>query len=117
MKDVTIYFNPSCSKCRTALELLDNRGIEPAVVRYLDDNPDREALLQIIEMISDDPAELIRKDSNFKALGLNAEDYVTKEAVADFLVEHPNLMQRPIVVHGSNAVIARPPERISEVLD
>ena len=67
-------------------------------------------------MLAIEPAELVRKDKNFKELGLNADDYVTKDAVVDVLLEHPKLMQRPIAVKGSKAVLARPSALIEELL-
>ena len=67
-------------------------------------------------MLDDEPAELVRKDKNFTALGLSADDYVTPDAVADMLVEHPELMQRPIAIKDGRAVIGRPSERVLELL-
>ena len=60
---------------------------------------------------------MVRKDKNFKELGLDPDDYVTDEAVVDLLLEHPQLMQRPILVRGDRAVIARPPDNALELLD
>lgn len=65
----------------------------------------------------DEPAELVRKDKKFKELGLNADDYVTRVAVVDLLLEHPALMQRPVIVRNRRAVIARPSEKVLELLD
>lgn len=65
----------------------------------------------------DEPAELVRKDKKFKELGLNADAYVTRAAVVDLLLEHPALMQRPVIVRGRRAVIARPSEKVLELLD
>ena len=65
----------------------------------------------------DEPAELVRKDKKFKELGLNADDYVTRAAVVDLLLEHPGLMQRPVIVGDRRAVIARPSEKVLELLD
>ena len=67
-------------------------------------------------MIDDPPAELVRKDKNFKDLGLNASDYTTEDAVVDLLLEHPRLMQRPVVVRGDRAVIARPSDKVEALL-
>ena len=65
----------------------------------------------------DEPAELVRKDKKFKELGLNATDYVTRAAVVDLLLEHPALMQRPVIVRDRRAVIARPSEKVLELLN
>ena len=67
--------------------------------------------------MSDEPAELVRKDKKFKELGLNAADYVSRAAVVDLLLEHPALMQRPVIVRDRRTVIARPSEKVLELLD
>ena len=67
-------------------------------------------------MIEDPPAELVRKDKNFKDLGLDAGDYTTEDAVVALLLEHPILMQRPVVVRGRRAVIARPSAKVESLL-
>jgi arsenate reductase len=69
-----------------------------------------------MDMLPNPPADLVRKDKNFEALSLNANDYVTREAVIDLLLQHPVLMQRPIIVKGQKAVLARPSEKVLELL-
>jgi arsenate reductase len=69
-----------------------------------------------MDMLPNPPADLVRKDKNFEALGLNANDYVTREAVINLLLQHPVLMQRPIIVRGQKAVLARPSEKVLELL-
>ena len=69
-----------------------------------------------IGMIDDPPADLVRKDKNFKDLGLNSSDYTTENAVVALLLEHPRLMQRPVVVRGDRAVIARPSDKVEALL-
>ncbi|HYV56797.1 MAG TPA: ArsC/Spx/MgsR family protein, partial [Candidatus Nitrosopolaris sp.] len=63
------------------------------------------------------PGDLVRRDKRFKELGLREADYVTREQVVALLLEHPELMERPVVVRGQRAVIARPAERVEELLD
>ena len=60
---------------------------------------------------------MVRKDKNFKELGLDADDYTSKEAVVNVLLEHPKLMQRPIIIRGEHAVIGRPSEKVLSLLD
>jgi arsenate reductase len=117
MPNVFVYHNPVCSKSRGALEILRDRGVEAEVVEYLKAPPDRAGLERILDQIPDPPAELVRKDDRFKSLGLAAGDYQTREQVIELLLEHPELMQRPVVFLGGRAVIARPSERVLELLD
>ena len=70
-----------------------------------------------MDMLSNPPADLVRKDKNFEALGLDASRYVTREAVIELLVQHPVLMQRPIIIRGQRAVLARPSEKVLELLE
>ena len=72
---------------------------------------------RFLDLLPDDPAELVRKDKKFKELGLNADDYVTRAAVVEVLLRHPELMQRPVIIRDQQAVIARPSEKVLELLD
>lgn len=117
MADVRIFHNPQCSKSRQTLELLTERGVEVEVVRYLDAPPSRADLERLIGELDVEPAALVRTgDPRFKELGLAKGDYVTAEAVVDLLVEHPRLMERPIVEAGGAARLGRPPEHVLEIL-
>lgn len=69
-----------------------------------------------MELLPSEPAELVREDNHFKQLGLNIGDYQSAGAVVDLLMEHPKLLQRPVVVRGNQAVIARPSELVEELL-
>lgn len=112
-----MYHNPVCSKSRGALDILAERGVDHDVVEYLKAPPDRATLERIVDHITDPPAELVRKDGRFKELGLDAAAYQTREQVVDLLLEHPELMQRPVVFRGERAVIARPSDKVLELLD
>jgi arsenate reductase len=74
-------------------------------------------LEKVLELIPDPPGELVRKDKKFKELGLDEANYVTREAVVELLLQHPVLMQRPIIIRGEQAIIARPSEKVLELLD
>jgi len=117
MTDVTIYHNPGCSKSRGALEILNDRDIDIEVHEYLKKPLDRTALEGVLARLSDTPAELVRKDKRFKELELDANDYVSADSVIALLIEHPELMQRPVVIRGDRAVIARPSEKVAELLE
>jgi arsenate reductase len=117
MADVTVYHNPVCGKSRGALEILAERGVEHDVILYLETPLDRATLEHFLDLLPDPPAELVRKDKRFKELGLNPDEYVTRGQVVAILLKHPELMQRPVVIRGGRAVIARPSEKVAELLD
>ena len=78
---------------------------------------DRATLERLLALLAGPPGDLVRKDKRFKELGLRAEDYTTGARVVALLLEHPELMERPVVVRGTRAVIARPSEKVLELLD
>lgn len=115
-EDVSVYFNPRCSKCRTARGLLEERGIEAELVEYLDDPPTRTELERVLRLIgTEDPLAITRAgEERYRELDLDGAD---RETLLDALVANPVLIERPIVVVGDRAVVARPPERLLELLD
>ncbi|MBI3249963.1 MAG: arsenate reductase [Deltaproteobacteria bacterium] len=81
-------------------------------------NPlDRATFERFLVLLPNPPADLVRKDKNFESLGLDANRYVTKETVIDLLLQHPVLMQRPVIIRGEKAVLARPSEKVLELLE
>jgi arsenate reductase len=98
------------------MELLHSRDVEFDIIEYLKKPPTRETLEKIIDMLDGPAADLVRKDKRFKELGLNADDYAEKKTVVVLLLKHPELMQRPIVIRGKRAIIARPPEKLATLL-
>lgn len=117
MDSVEVFHNPKCSKSRGALEILQDQGVDAEVVEYLKTPPDRATLERIVDAIPDAPAALVRHDKRFGELGLDAGAYDTRDAVVTLLLEHPELMERPVVFVGDRAVIARPSEKVLELLD
>ena len=115
--DVTIYHNPQCSTSSKVLAMAGEVGADTDVVQYLKEPPTRERLTWLVKHLEDPPADLVRKDPYFSSLGLNADDYTTPKAVVDLLLEHPRLMQRPILVKGDRVVIGRPVDRARELLE
>ena len=98
------------------MDLLHARDVEFDIIEYLKKPPTRETLEKIIDMLDGPVADLVRKDKRFKELGLSPNDYVEKKAVVALLLKHPELMQRPIVIRGKHAIIARPPEKLATLL-
>jgi len=111
---VTIYHNPKCSKSRETLALLKDRGVEPSVVEYLSQTPTREELRDILKKLGAKPCDIIRRNEKlFSELGLGD---ATDDALIVAMVEHPALMERPIVVKGAKAAVGRPPKNVLEIL-
>ena len=114
---LSIYHNPRCQKSREALKLLRERGVEPRVVEYLKTPPDAATLDALLQRLGLEPRALMRrKEKEYKALGLDDPDLDRARLVAA-LVEHPRLLERPIVDSGERAVLGRPPERVLELLE
>ncbi|GEL19182.1 arsenate reductase (glutaredoxin) [Pseudonocardia asaccharolytica] len=110
-----VWHNPRCSKSRGALELLTERGVDADVVRYLDDAPSRAELEDVLRRLgTDDPRAITRTgEARYRELGLTDAD---RDALLDALAANPILIERPIVLLGDRAVVARPPERLLELL-
>jgi len=99
------------------LAVAEELGIVADVVLYMKEPPDTAALERLVEIIEDPVEDLVRKDSQFKKLGLNADDYIASpDAVVELLARRKALLQRPIVIRGDRAIIGRPKSRIAEFL-
>lgn len=116
MAKVTVFHNPSCSTSRFAMDEVETAAIDTEVVQYLKQPLDRQALLDLIAKLEDPPTDLVRKDGFFTDQGLDEADYTTPDAVAELLVAHPRLMQRPVLVKGDRAIIGRPRDRVAAFL-
>ncbi len=112
----SVFFNPSCSNCRTAAAILEERGVDADYIRYLETAPTRADLDDVLSKLgTDDPRDIVRtKEPVYAELGLETAD---RDQLLDAMVANPILIQRPIVIHGDRAVVARPPERLLELLD
>ena len=112
----TIYHNPRCSKSRQTLELLQEKGIEPDVVLYLETPPDAKTLKGLLKKLGLKPRELMRtKETEYKDMGLE-DSSLSDDQLIDAMVECPKLIERPIVVNGSKAALGRPPEQVLDIL-
>ena len=113
---ITIYHNPRCSKSRATLALLEERGLEPRIVRYLETPPSADELKGLLEALGLAPRALLRKgEAEYRELGLDDPD-LDDAALIDAMVSHPRLIERPVVVSGAGARIGRPPESVLEIL-
>lgn len=112
---ITIYHNPRCSKSREGLQLLELQGKPFTTVKYLNETLTKKELTGIIKKLEITPIELVRTKEK-----VWTENYKGKQLsdgeVIEAMIEHPNLIERPIVVNGDKAVIARPAEKIKDIL-
>jgi arsenate reductase len=115
MANITIWHNPRCSKSRNAVTLLEEKGIEADVVKYLDTPPTKEELVALLKMLGISARELMRtKEAIYKELNLKEE--TDEEKLIEAMVENPKLIERPIVIKDGKAAIGRPIENIIELL-
>ncbi len=112
--DVTIYHNPRCATSRKALELLRKRGVEPHIVEYLKTPPNAAELKRLLKMLGLKPRQLLRK-KEAKEVGLDKPALNDDQIIAG-MTRHPIVIERPIVVKGAAAILARPPEAALKVL-
>ena len=116
MSKITLWHNPRCSKSRNAAALLEEKGVEAEVVKYLDTPPSKEEIKELLKMLGITARELMRtKEAIYKELGL--KDVDDEEKLIEAMVENPKLIERPIVIKNGKAAIGRPIENIIELLD
>lgn len=113
---VTIYHNPRCSKSRQTLEILSQQNVDVEIIEYLKSSPDAGTLEQILSYLNIPARDLLRKgESTYKEAGLDDTNLSEDEVIAA-MVEHPVLIERPVVVNNGKAVIGRPPESVLAIL-
>ena len=116
MTNLTLYHNPRCSKSRSALQLLEERGLNPNIVRYLETPLSAAELHELLRKLGIRARQLLRTgEDEYKALGLNDPELTDEQLIAA-MVSQPKLIDRPILVAGDKAVVGRPPESILEIL-
>jgi len=116
MTELTLYHNPRCSKSRTALELLQGRGLTPTIVHYLETPPTVTELKAVLNKLGIPPRQLLRSgEDEYKQLDL-ADASLSDEHLIAAMVAHPRLIERPILIAGDAAIIGRPPEKVLEIL-
>ena len=116
MTDLTLYHNPRCSKSRGALQLLEARGLTPTIVRYLETPPSAAQLGDLLGKLGIDARQLLRSgEDEYRTLNL-ADPGLSEAQLIEAMVAHPKLIERPILIVGSKAVIGRPPEKVLEIL-
>ena len=117
MSEYTMWHNPRCSKSRQTLALLEEYGVEPEIVKYVDSPPDKDAIRAALDMLGFEPRELMRKNEAIYS-ELELDDVKkNREELIDAMAEHPRLIERPVVIRGDRAAVGRPPENVLQLLD
>ncbi len=112
VKSIRIYHNPECSKSRAALALLEENDVDPQIIYYMETPPSIDEIKSLLAKLDLKLLDIIRRsEDDFNELGLDDET-LSEEIILDLLQKHPQLLQRPIVVKGDKAIIARPPEDV-----
>lgn len=114
MEDLILIHNPNCSKSRAVLELLENNKLEPKLIKYLETKLTKEFLSKIFLALNMKPKEVLRmNEDEFKQLDLDLED---ENEVIEAIIKYPKILERPILIKGTKAVIGRPPENIFNLI-
>ncbi|WES87686.1 glutaredoxin-dependent arsenate reductase [Dickeya fangzhongdai] len=116
MSNITIYHNPACGTSRNTLEMIRNSGTEPTIIHYLENPPSRDELVKLITDMGITVRALLRKNVEpYEELGLT-EDKFTDVQLIDFMLQHPILINRPIVVTPLGTRLCRPSETVLDIL-
>ena len=116
MAEIKIYHKPTCSKSREGLQYLEEKGVEFDVIKYYDTPYTKNKLKTLLKKMDMKAGELLRKrEKAYKELDFKNKNY-TQEQIIEFMVNDPSLIERPIIEKGDKAVVARPTERIDEVI-
>lgn len=114
---VSMYHNPKCSKCRATLTLLQEKGIEPELLVYLENAPSAAELAEVLKKLGLGPKDIIRFNEDVaKELGISPNDERADSDWLKIISDNPKLLERPIVINGDRAAIGRPPERVLDIL-
>ena len=115
MTTITIWHNPRCSKSRTALALLEERGVEPKQVKYLESPPTESEIRHILSLLAGSAIDLMRRgEATFKELNLSSDS--SEDELISAMASHPILIERPVIIAATQAVIGRPPEKALTLL-
>ena len=111
----TIWHNPRCSKSRETLALIEEKGEQPEIRKYLEDAPNADEIREILDLLAIEPRALMRtKEALYKELGL--ADVSDNDALIKAMAENPKLIERPVVIKNGKARLGRPPQSVLEIL-
>ncbi len=110
-----IYHNPRCSKSRQTLQLLEEHNVKVEIVEYLNDVPSADELKALLKKLNLSPVQLIRKSESIYKEKFKGKELTDAQWI-DAMIQHPKLIERPIVVKGNKAVLGRPPENVLDLI-
>ncbi len=114
--EVRIFYNPKCSKCRLTMDILQDKNVNVSVVEYLNTPPNSVELNEVLDLLGIEPHDLMRKhETPYKENQLDNPD-LSREQLIQAMIDHPVLIERPIVIKGNTAIIGRPPEKVLDLL-
>ena len=115
-KNVRVFHNPKCSKCRLTMGILDDKGVDTTIVEYLKTPPNTAELSEILGLLGLEPRELMRRhEAAYKDNNLGDPD-LSRGQLIQAMIDNPILIERPIVINGDKAIIGRPPEKVLDIL-
>jgi arsenate reductase len=115
-QELTIYHNPSCSKSRETLQILEYHKFLPRIIEYLDTPPSALEISEIVKKLGLAPIDLLRTTEKAYIDAKYQADLMTDQAIIEAIVKHPSLLQRPIVICGNKAIIGRPPATVMDII-
>jgi arsenate reductase (glutaredoxin) len=112
---LTLWHNPRCGKSREALKLLEEKGVDATVVKYLENTPSKEEIQSVLSKLGISARELMRtKETLYKELNLKEE--TDEEKLIEAMVNNPKLIERPVLITSTQAIIGRPPQKVLDIL-
>jgi arsenate reductase len=115
-QELTIYHNPSCSKSRETLQILEYHKFLPRIIEYLDTPPSALEISEIVKKLGLAPIDLLRRTEKAYIDAKYQADLMTDQEIIEAIVKHPSLLQRPIVICGNKAIIGRPPATVMDII-
>lgn len=112
MSQVTIYHNPRCSKSRQTLQILEDNGVSPEIILYLEIPLNASAITEVLSKLGINARDLLRKGEDAYKENNLSDDSLTEQQLIAAMAEFPKLIERPIVIKGGRAVLGRPPENV-----
>lgn len=116
MTNTTIFHNPRCSKSRATLSLLEEKGINAKVIKYLETPPDKETLVLVLNQLGLDARQLMRTHEKEYAENNLADESLSQDELIEAMIKFPKIIERPIVISDGKVAIGRPPENILDIL-